>query len=121
MTILSLIILFLLQVIYQVCKAFCDAERWLHPQMEKIFNLDWLNGTGKWSGKYWNLWHTFDTIRNIAEIGSMFLGILFVMIGWLEIELWVLILFCLFCYWMPVFSLVYHIRIGNDKKIEDIL
>jgi hypothetical protein len=50
-------------------------------------------------------WHFFDSVRNLAAILVMPLA-LYVFSSW---NIWEIALFCVLCFWLPVFTLVYKV------------
>ncbi len=116
---LELIAVLTLQIIYQTCKALTDGWLWYrHSWIEQFcIKHGWQNFYNGVEGQYWNYWHTFDTIRNFTEVASFVLALLFATsLAW-----WGILIFGWFCYWIPVFALIYHCGIGKDKTIKQVL
>ena len=119
----ALLTILFLQIIYQTCKGLTDGYLWYRHSWIEAYCIQhgWQNFYNGVEGHYWNYWHTFDSIRNMAEVASFVVALftaLFVhpLLEWGEILLYGLLL-----YWMPVFSIVYHNIIGKDKTIKQIL
>jgi hypothetical protein len=122
---MTILIIILLWVIYESCKALCDSrrdgEKVVRPWLEKHYGAkgtDWYDGQKRglltttynpgyfWSSDYW---HCFDNIRGMCVAALMFSALALVSWSW-----WAIILFVWFCWWMPVFQLLYHVYLMRD-------
>jgi hypothetical protein len=123
--------LIILWILYGVFKGFQDAIRdgetvfryWLATKSERW--MRWYNGgengcglfTKKISqGYHWSAdaWHEFDLWRNTVAAASMAYAP-FALQGWLW---WHVLLLTWFCYWIPSFTLVYHVVLMRDWTLK---
>jgi hypothetical protein len=117
-------ILVVLWTLIYVCKAITDAhkdgEKVIRTYLEKFGQIlvDWydekrglftekVNQGYPWSAGYW---HFFDTIRNLLAVIAMMIAP-FILQGW---EWWRVILLGWLCFWIPSFTLVYHVLLMKN-------
>lgn len=121
-------LLIFMWIYYQVCKGLTDGflfgDKTIRLILEKhgLRWIDWYDGkrgllTEKvnqgypWSADYW---HHFDGMRNLVAVLAMPVSII-ALSGWLW---WEILLFSWFCFWIPIFTLVFHVILLKDWTLK---
>ena len=101
-----------------------DGEKVVRPWLAKYGQrwVDWYDGRrgflttyiGQgwfWSSDYWHFW---DNVRS----GATFLSVLFSPWLFVGYSWWSIALIMSFCYWLPMFQLVFHVYLLRDWTFQ---
>ena len=113
-----MITLIILWTLYGVFKGLCDARLFGYQEGRG----GWYNGKRglltktvnqgyPWSADYW---HFFDHMRCLVALASMAYAP-FALQGWLW---WHILLLTWLCYWIPSFTLTYHVVLLKDWTLK---